>query len=273
MREDAVAREITRLRKVRNLSQSELAEMLNVTHQAVSKWERGESLPDVTLLVPLATVLGVSVDALLKGGENGEAADAGTAAATSSGLWQRARALLAAETKEVREPAPETGPDQTPSEAAAASRVRRGGPTREDVLALAPFVPAAVLARMVEAVITQLDWDTLGELAPFMSPDSLGSMLARLGSDAPDEVIVELAPFLPASALTELVKSRSDGALDWNMLVELAPFLPGDAVSELVHTTPRDQWDWETVRELAPFLPEDALMDLLAGYDPLLQEE
>lgn len=58
---------IRQLRKDRNLTQKELAAMLNVTDKAVSKWELSASLPDVALLLPLAEALGVSVTELLGG--------------------------------------------------------------------------------------------------------------------------------------------------------------------------------------------------------------
>lgn len=53
------------LRKQAGLTQSALAEALGVSDRAVSRWERGQSLPDVTLLPGLAALLNVSVDALL----------------------------------------------------------------------------------------------------------------------------------------------------------------------------------------------------------------
>lgn len=55
------------LRKEKRLTQSELAEKLGVTNKAVSKWETGESYPETAQLVPLAAILGVTVDELLKG--------------------------------------------------------------------------------------------------------------------------------------------------------------------------------------------------------------
>jgi len=55
---------IRRLRKERNLTQEELAELLNISAQAISKWETGSSLPDVSLIVPIASVFGVQIDVL-----------------------------------------------------------------------------------------------------------------------------------------------------------------------------------------------------------------
>ncbi len=58
---------ISELRKEKGLTQVELAEKLNVTDKAVSKWETGRSAPDVSLLIPLSENLGVTVTEILKG--------------------------------------------------------------------------------------------------------------------------------------------------------------------------------------------------------------
>jgi len=56
---------LTDLRTKCGLSQNRLAEMLFISGQAISKWETGSSLPDIELLIPLAQILGVSVDCLI----------------------------------------------------------------------------------------------------------------------------------------------------------------------------------------------------------------
>lgn len=55
---------IKKLRKERNYTQEELAEQLNISSQAVSKWENETSMPDISQIVPLASVFGVSTDVL-----------------------------------------------------------------------------------------------------------------------------------------------------------------------------------------------------------------
>ena len=57
---------ISSLRKEKGMTQNELAEKMNVTDKAVSKWERDLSCPDVNTISKLADVLGVSVEELLK---------------------------------------------------------------------------------------------------------------------------------------------------------------------------------------------------------------
>ena len=56
---------IAACRKQAGLTQAELAEKINYTDKAVSKWERGESVPDVITLAQLAEVFGVSIDSLI----------------------------------------------------------------------------------------------------------------------------------------------------------------------------------------------------------------
>lgn len=64
-----VGRQIADLRKVKGLTQSQLGERLNISFQAVSKWERGETLPDVGILLDLSKVLETTVDHILNGGQ------------------------------------------------------------------------------------------------------------------------------------------------------------------------------------------------------------
>lgn len=60
-----VAKNITELRLLNNMTQVELAEKLNYSDKTVSKWERGESTPDIAVLVEIATLFGVSMDYLV----------------------------------------------------------------------------------------------------------------------------------------------------------------------------------------------------------------
>ena len=60
-----IAENITALRKGSSMTQIELAEKLNYSDKAISKWERGESVPDITVLKAIADMFGVTVDYLL----------------------------------------------------------------------------------------------------------------------------------------------------------------------------------------------------------------
>lgn len=58
---------ITKLRKENNLTQLQLADMMNISDKTVSKWERGAGCPDVELLKDLSQILGVNMEKLLSG--------------------------------------------------------------------------------------------------------------------------------------------------------------------------------------------------------------
>ncbi len=62
---ESLGKRFQRLRKRVNLTQEEVAEKLNITPQAVSKWENDVSAPDISVLVELADMLCVTVDELL----------------------------------------------------------------------------------------------------------------------------------------------------------------------------------------------------------------
>ena len=60
-----IAKNITELRKKNNMTQIELAEKINYSDKAVSKWERGESVPDISVLKQIADMFSVTVDYLI----------------------------------------------------------------------------------------------------------------------------------------------------------------------------------------------------------------
>ena len=58
------------LRLEKGLTQQELADKLGITDKAISKWERGISFPDISMLIPISKVLEISLYDLLTGGED-----------------------------------------------------------------------------------------------------------------------------------------------------------------------------------------------------------
>ena len=67
MNQEKIGKFIAKLRKEKNMTQNELAESLGITDRAISKWENGRGMPDLSLLTPLCEILGVSINELLSG--------------------------------------------------------------------------------------------------------------------------------------------------------------------------------------------------------------
>lgn len=88
------ARNLIMLRKQMKLTQIELAEKINYSDKAISKWERGESVPDVSVLLSLAKLFGVSIDFLVTEHNNEEIA--GEQTSYASGVKKKNRLLISA---------------------------------------------------------------------------------------------------------------------------------------------------------------------------------
>ena len=67
MNQTKIGKFIADCRKQKNLTQMQLAEKLNITDKAISKWERGLSLPDSSIMLELCDILGITVNDLLSG--------------------------------------------------------------------------------------------------------------------------------------------------------------------------------------------------------------
>ena len=67
MEQEMIGKFIAACRKEKGLTQMQLAEKLNITNRAVSKWETGKSMPDVSLMLDLCDILGINVNELLSG--------------------------------------------------------------------------------------------------------------------------------------------------------------------------------------------------------------
>ena len=67
MNQETMGQFIAACRKEKQLTQMQLAEKLNITNRAVSKWETGKSCPDVSIMLDLCDILGITVNELLSG--------------------------------------------------------------------------------------------------------------------------------------------------------------------------------------------------------------
>ena len=67
MNQEKIGKFIAKLRKEKNITQEQLAEKMGVSINAVSKWERGISFPDVSLYKKLCNELNISIEELING--------------------------------------------------------------------------------------------------------------------------------------------------------------------------------------------------------------
>lgn len=236
---------ISELRRNKDYTQGELANLLNVSHQAVSKWERGESLPDIGLLPELASLLGITIDALL----SGEAA--------SKRLDKTIPEIV--DTSDLAAPSLEQQQLQTAS-TSAGDNSSQHSITWEHISSLAPFLPMETLDAMVEKLEGEMEWSSLHALAPFISRASLERLVGKVIEGSVDaHQIMALAPFLGKDLLDQLVNQAIEGKIDWDIIQGLCPFIDRTTLSRLVQQETISNPDPEMIEGIAPFLDQSDL--------------
>lgn len=238
-----VGRKIGELRKKCNLTQMELADRMGVSYQAVSNWERGNSMPDISKLPELAGIFGVSVDSLLAG-NSGEEMIQHVLSGDVGDYIQKSEAPL----EEVAEVAPLLRPSQV--EEIVDNLVNTAGRTGETA---------------GEGPKKKINVEALEELAPFLDQDQLGELVGWVEAGTVTmEIVAELAPFLNKENLNRLLEYVSrDEKIAGEMLEGLAPFLDQGQLGELVGRVEAGSVSMETVVELAPFLNKENLGRLM----------
>lgn len=234
---------ISRLRRGHGMTQLQLADALGVTFQAVSNWERGLSMPDISKLPELAELFGTTIDGLL--GRPCPVLEQAAAGRLDEHLQSTAITV-----EEAAEAAPLLPPEQ--AEALAGHVLDDAAQAAVDLCPLLPFMST----RQVDALLQKrLATNDYAPLLPFCSTAAIDAAVqARLASG---EAIAPFLPFLSNDALqaawdTRVAQGRST--------TEFLPFLPTETVDRLaLECSGRS----EGFVHYLPFLSNDALMQLL----------
>ena len=188
---------LSRLRKNADMTQAEVADKLNVTRQAISRYEQGECFPDVSILVQIADIFHVTLDELIGAGEpsRGESA------------------ILSSVARGERAAAPE--------------RI-------EDIVSLAPYLKPSVLGDLSAGLAQQgIDISNIVALAEYLQDDSVISMLKKANFDTiPLDLMEKLMPFLEPKSKAAIFEKLLSGEMDWHFLYPM--LLDTDSMSSQV---------------------------------------
>lgn len=234
-----IAKKIREARIALNLTQMNLADAMGVSYQAVSNWERGNSMPDISKLEDLCKTLQIGVTELL-GMESREAET------VSRILGEEDKALTVEELTEV---APILPPEEVKLQA------KKQKMNLSALTGIAPFLDEDFLAELIE----EADVESLEEivaLAPFLNEDVLDG-LVRKAPKSDRSGVIALAPFLAEQTLDWLVK-QCDFEMDFKFLEHLVPFLEDETLDALVQRQ-IDQGNVKSLAGLYPFMTEDTL--------------
>lgn len=183
---------LSHLRKSADMTQSELADRLNLTRQAVSRYECGESFPDVSVLVKIAEVFAVSTDELI---------NAGCPTAGESMILENVvngdGSIAAAEFS--------------------------------DIAGLAPILKPSVLENLAKNFSKKgIDISEIIKLAEYLNDESVISLLTNAKFDGINyEILEKFMPILSAQSKLSIFENILEGEMDWHFLKVLAKYNDG----------------------------------------------
>ena len=171
------------------MTQSEVADKLNLTHQAISKYERGESFPDISVLVRIAEIFNVTIDQLINYGEptKGESAILKN---VSSGNADVVAEDIA------------------------------------DVVNLAPLLKPSVLTKLSQQFEKQgIDISNIIALAEYLNDESVVRLMENATVDGiNDELLEKFIPMLNYDSKEAVFRKILDGEMDWRFIKVLLPY-------------------------------------------------
>ena len=179
------------------MPQSRLADILNVTRQAVSKWERGEGFPDISMLGALADTFDISVDVLINAGEVSK----NTAAVLSSAVNNQEIAEEIFQDKNVV----------------------------ADIINIAPYLKVSTLSQIADKLSRHnINISNIIELSEFMNDESIIKLLEHSDLDALDDGLLEkLIPFLDFESIYSILEKVIEGQNSMRLISIMRPYMGG----------------------------------------------
>lgn len=184
---------ISKLRKRADMTQSVLADKLNLTRQAVSRYENGDSFPDISILVIISEIFSVSIDDLINAGEP-----------------TRAESLILAS---------DLNQTDIPLE------IFKQNIT-DEIINIAPLLKPSVLDKVASGFGKRgIDMSKLVGLVEFMNDTSFLTMIENAEFDVFDKSVLEkFIPFFSESAKMMIFSKILDGELNYHYLEVLSPY-------------------------------------------------
>lgn len=234
---------ISELRKAKNMTQMELADKMDISFQAVSNWERGNSMPDISKLPELALLLGTTVDEVL--GEGAELID--------SALNSNIDGYLDNNTvtpKQLADIAPVLKPKQI-------DRIVMRSSINEldDIERLLPFISRDVIDELARKAFE--DGKNIAELAPYVSREVIAEFAEIRYEKQGVTALEDIIPFISKDQLQKIAEDEyaHRGLRNFE---RIAPFLNREFLSGLAQEAIQRE-GIRAISGIAPFLDRDML--------------
>ena len=196
---DLFCANLSTLRRNADMTQSELADKLNLTRQAISRYEKGDSFPDISILVKIAEIFNISIDELIGAGS------------------------------------PTEGEQELLKSAALGEDLKNCHCNVRELENIAPLLKPSVLDRAIRGFASQgIDISNLASLFSYMSDKGFWELLASSDFQSIDTALLEkMLPFMNFSAKLSVFEKIIRGEIDWHFLAVLMKYVRiSDAVIE-----------------------------------------
>lgn len=237
---------ISELRKSNNMTQMELADKMNISFQAVSNWERGNSMPDISKLPELAQLFGVTIDEILE--EKSELLNA-----VINDSMEKYLDNNCVTSEQIDNIAPILKPHQVDIIVEKTPIYNLG-----EIADLLPFISRNIVNQLARKAAEECNYRDLSEVAPFVDRNVIDEIADKMVSEG--QSIDDIAPFVSREMISKLVqvwyKEHGVSSLDG-----IAPFIPKQQLQKIAEVE-YEKHGLRHFESIAPFLPGDYLNTL-----------
>ena len=176
-----VGRRIAAMRQRNGLTQQQLAAMMNVSHQAVSKWEGGQAMPDIQTLLELTRFFGLTVEQLVAPEEDEEEES------------ERAES------------------ENTEPEIEVDIKMEANNMNIQQLLQMAPYMTKEAVEEIAMGMEAKLTAGQIARLAPYMSAECVEALIEKHHPEFTWESLRRLAPHMRREKVDELARAIASG--------------------------------------------------------------
>ena len=176
-----VGRKIAALRQRSGLTQQQLAAMMNVSHQAVSKWEGGQAMPDIQTLLELTRFFGLTVEQLV------------------------------APEEEEEEESESAEPENTDVRTEVEIEMEGNNMNIQQLLQMAPYMTKEAVEEIAMGMEAKLTAGQIARLAPYMSAECVEALIEKHHPEFTWESLRRLAPHMRREKVDELARAIASG--------------------------------------------------------------
>ncbi len=241
-----VGKKIAELRKANNMTQMELADIMDISFQAVSNWERGNSTPDISKLPELSNLFGVSIDEIL-------GVSSPLLKSAAEGNVDKFLAENKVTAEEVKEVAPLLKPNQLDSimEAVPLNTVR-------DSREVLPLVSDKAVNNITQKSVEEDDRETLEILSMYASGDVLNQIAVKWVSEGKD--ISSFVEYLAIDVIDDIaLSSFKQGGV--KAIESFAEYISEDCIDHIAKEAVKKIGVW-AIEPIADYISTDCIDEI-----------